>query len=230
MPKNGRILDIGCGNGHFLMSLLEHGSFQLHGSELQGKSALRAAQYKEIKLFTGYLSADSFADEKFDVITMFHVFEHLTQPQIMLELVKSYLVKGGYFVVSFPNIGSWQSRFFKGKWLHLDPPRHLFFFETECFVALMKLHGFELVKKHFFSLEQNPYGFVQSFLNLFLKKREILFESLKGNTAYTADYSSAHLFFQKLVFVFLFPVAIVGDIFASLFRKGATVEFTLRKL
>lgn len=230
LPGNGAVLDIGCGNGNFLMSLLRHGSFSLYGSELPGKSAQRAAQHKEINLSTKPVTESDFAADSFDAITMFHVFEHLTEPVPVLQFIKRTLKSGGHLVVSFPNIDSWQSRFFKGKWLHLDPPRHLFFFGPDDFIAHMKKIGFELVSDSYFSMEQNPYGFIQSFLNLFLKKREVLFEHLKGNTGYTAAYSKASMLLQKMLFAFLFPFAIVGDAIAALFRKGATVEFTFRKL
>ena len=229
LPKEGSVLDIGCGNGNFLMSLLKYGQFQLNGSELEGKSAQRAALNKEINLNTKLLSRESFPQSSLDVITMFHVFEHLTEPQQMLDLVKYFLKENGHFVVSFPNIGSSQSRFFKGKWLHLDPPRHLFFFETQDFEKIMKERGFELISKKYFSMEQNPYGFIQSFLNLFLKKREVLFELLKGNTQYTAEFSALNLFCQKMLFAGLFPFAIVGDAISSIFKKGATVEFVFKK-
>jgi len=230
LPENGNIIDIGCGNGNFLMSLLDFGKYNLFGSELEGKSAQRAALHKDLHLSTEPINTGSFEKESFDVVTMFHVFEHLTKPRLMLDSVKSFLKNDGYFVVSFPNIGSLQSRIFKGKWLHLDPPRHLFFFETEDFIKIMNDYGFELISKKYFSLEQNPYGFVQSFLNLFLKKREVLFELLKGNKKYTSEYSSLNLFFQKLIFVFLYPFAIVGDAFSSMFGKGATVEYVFRKV
>jgi len=230
LAENGSVLDIGCGNGNFLMSLLKYGRFTLYGSELEGKSAHRASLHKEITLNTQLLSKESFPEGSLDVISMFHVFEHLTEPREMLNLVKYFLKEDGYFVVSFPNIGSCQSKFFKGKWLHLDPPRHLFFFETGDFEKIMNDYGFELVAKKYFSMEQNPYGFIQSFLNLFLKKREVLFEHLKGNTQYTAEYSAFSLLLQKMLFAGLFSFAIVGDAFSSLFKKGATVEFVFKKL
>ncbi len=228
LADGGKVLDIGCGNGHFLLSLKKYGSYQLYGSELAGKSAQRTAQNKEINLLIGHLNFESFKDVKFDVITLFHVFEHLTEPRLMLDTIKYYLKDDAYLVLSFPNINSWQSRMFKGRWLHLDPPRHLFFFAPPDFIKLMKDHGFILIRKSFFSLEQNPYGYIQSFLNIFLKKREVLFENLKGNMDYTKNYSSLSLLFQKLLFAIIFPFAILGDAFASLFAKGATVEFVFK--
>lgn len=229
LPQGGAVLDMGCGNGYFLMSLLKYGTYRLYGSELDGKSAQRASQFKEINLTTQKLTAKSFQAGTFDVITLFHVFEHLTEPKEMLSQIIRFLKTDGHLVVSFPNIGSFQSRLFKGNWLHLDPPRHLFFFEMDHFEQLMKFHHFELIHKNTFSAEQNPYGFIQSFLNLFCKKREILFESLKGNNTYLKGYPKYKLLLQKLFFALVFPFAILGDALMSVFGKGATVEFVFRK-
>jgi hypothetical protein len=131
--------------------------------------------------------------------------------------------------MSFPNIDSWQSKMFKGKWLHLDPPRHLFFFAPLDFVEMMKKRGFLLESKKFFSPEQNPYGMIQSTLNLFTKKREVLFENLKGNTAYAPEYGKINIIFQKLFFLGAMPFFMVADVFATIAGKSATVEFTFRK-
>ncbi|MBI4647390.1 MAG: class I SAM-dependent methyltransferase [Bacteroidia bacterium] len=224
-----KVLDVGCGNGRFLMYLSRLGHFHLYGTELEGKSAQRAAQVQQITLKTGMLEKDDFAQESFDAVTLFHVFEHLAEPAQMLEIIASIVKKDGIAVFSFPNIESYQSKWFKGKWLHLDPPRHLFFFGPDDFKALMKKHGFEAINEHYISTEQNPYGMVQSLLNLWCDKREVLFERLKGNKEYIKNYKGIKLFLQKLFFVFTFPLFIFTDIIAGIMKKGATVEIIFRK-
>ena len=94
----------------------------------------------------------------------------------------------------------------------------------------MQGHGFKIIKKHYFSLEQNPFGAVQSSLNLTTKKREVLFESLKGNKNYIKEYSKLNLFFQKIFFVFSMPFFSLFDLFSSVLGKSATVELTFIKL
>jgi 2-polyprenyl-3-methyl-5-hydroxy-6-metoxy-1,4-benzoquinol methylase len=229
LNTGAKVLDVGCGNGRFLKYLLKFGSFELYGTEMEGNSAKRASRVKEITLKTGTLNAGDFPDNFFDAVSLFHVFEHLAEPKETLETISKIVKPGGIAVFSFPNIASFQARFFKGKWLHLDPPRHLFFFDPKDFIKIMESKGFKTVKQHYFSFEQNPFGAVQSFLNLTTKKREVLFESMKGNKDYIKEYSKFNLLIQKLFFLFSMPFFAFSDIFSSLLNKSATVEITFIK-
>lgn len=224
-----KVLDIGCGNGNFLMYLFKFGKCEVYGTEFDENSAKRASLIKEINLKSGEIKSEDYPDEFFDLITMFHVFEHLQEPKLMLDLIYQKLKPGGKLIISIPNIDSWQSKMFKGKWLHLDPPRHLFFFTPFDLAELVKNRGFEIERTIYFSIEQNPFGMVQSLLNKMQKKREVLFELLKGNKTYSDGYSSINIFMQKLFFLISFPVFIISDIFASVFSKSATVEMIFRK-
>ncbi|PIP53733.1 MAG: hypothetical protein COX07_09105 [Bacteroidetes bacterium CG23_combo_of_CG06-09_8_20_14_all_32_9] len=229
IKNDAKVLDIGCGNGRFLKYLLKFGSFKLYGTEMEGNSAKRASRIPEITLKTGTLEPDDFPDKFFDAISLFHVFEHLTEPKETLEIINKILKPGGIVVFSFPNIVSFQAQLFKGKWLHLDPPRHLFFFAPKDFIKLMKTFGFTVISKHNISLEQNPFGMVQSLLNLTTKKREVLFESLKGNADYIKEYSKLNMFFQKLFFVVTMPVFALTDVISALFGKSGTIELAFKK-
>jgi SAM-dependent methyltransferase len=229
LKKGSHVLDIGCGNGKFLKYLLHFGDFRLHGIELEGNSARRAARNPEIHLKTGAIAHGDFPSASIDAVTMFHVFEHLTEPAHTLDIIDEILKPGGIFMLSFPNIDSFQSKIFKGNWLHLDPPRHLLFFTPKDFIDLMEKRGYQLKKSTWLSLEQNPFGFIQSFLNTFIHKREVLFERLKGNTVYAPEYGTASVLLQKVLFLALFPVFVLTDLFAALFKKNATMEFIFIK-
>lgn len=224
-----KVLDIGCGNGNFLQYVQQKGNYDIYGIELPGKAAKRATQIPNIKLKEGQLETDDFPANYFDAITLFHVFEHLSKPQETLHTIRKILKPGGICIISFPNIDSWQSRWFKGKWLHLDPPRHLFFFKPEDFVALMNDLGFSLLKEKHFNTEYNPFGMQQSLLNTISPKRELLYEHLKGNKQYTQEYPSWKLKSQDLFFKLSAPIFIILDALESATSKGATVEFVFRK-
>jgi 2-polyprenyl-3-methyl-5-hydroxy-6-metoxy-1,4-benzoquinol methylase len=230
LSKGSSVLDIGCGNGRFLSSLLNYGEFTLYGVELEGNSAKRASRIKEINLKVGTIEKNDFQEASLDAVTMFHVFEHLNEPKQTLEIIAEILKKDGLFFVSFPNIDSWQSNFFKGKWLHLDPPRHLFFFTPKDFKNLMGSFGFEMIHENYSSIEQNPFGMIQSILNLICKKREVLFERLKGNNNYAKEYGKINILFQKIFFISLFPFFVISNLVISLAKKGATVEFIFKKI
>ena len=227
--NNASILDIGCGNGKFLKKLLKYGKYQLNGIELEGNSAKRALQISEINLKIGVLEEKDFAPNSLDAVTMFQVFEHLTEPQKTIKLIENMLKKDGILIMSFPNIASFQSKIFKGKWLHLDPPRHLFYFNPIDLVNLMKAQGFIHIKSSYSSIEQNPYGMIQSTLNVFCKKREVLFELMKGNKYYAKEYSVFSILMQKIFFYLSFPLFIITNLMAAIFKKGATVEMVFKK-
>jgi 2-polyprenyl-3-methyl-5-hydroxy-6-metoxy-1,4-benzoquinol methylase len=229
IPQKAKVLDIGCGNGRFLQHLSTVGDFELHGIEMEGGSAERAKRIKEINLKIGTLTAGDYTDGYFDAITLFHVFEHLDMPKETLQVIKNILKTDGILMMSFPNIASWQARAFKGKWLHLDPPRHLFFFAPNDFISIMDTLGFKLIRINRVSIEQNPYGWVQSLLNRMCKKRDVLFERLKGNTHYAPQYGGLNIFFQKIFFVSMLPFFVVFDLFESLFKKNGTFQFTFKK-
>jgi SAM-dependent methyltransferase len=228
IPARGNLLDIGCGNGRFLKYTRGFGDFNLYGTEMPGRSANRAASHPEITLKLGRLEKDDFPEDFFDAVTLFHVFEHLSEPAATLDNIRRILKPSGVLVISFPNIASFQARLFKGRWLHLDPPRHLFFFEPLDFIAIAASHGLIAEKMTFFSPEQNPFGMIQSILNCLSPKREILFEALKGNTDYTRDVPGYVIAIQRLFFLVSFPLFLLSDLIESLFGRGATVQFVLR--
>jgi 2-polyprenyl-3-methyl-5-hydroxy-6-metoxy-1,4-benzoquinol methylase len=223
------VLDIGCGNGKFLGYMRSLGDYRISGIELPGNSAQRAARVPGIQLKVGRLAPDDYPAEHFDAITMFHVFEHLEEPRETLSMINAILKPGGLLMMSFPNIDSLQARMFKGKWLHLDPPRHLFFFKPGDIVSMMDKMGFDCKRVKYFSLEQNPFGMAQSLLNTLLRKREVLFERLKGNTAYAPEYGAVSVALQKGFFILSSPFFILTDAVVSSLKMGATVEFIFEK-
>ncbi|MHC1707122.1 MAG: class I SAM-dependent methyltransferase [Bacteroidales bacterium] len=224
------VVDLGCGNGKFLQSLTKRKKIIPWGIEPPGKSAERASSISEINIITGTLCKEDFKPESVKAVTLFHVFEHVPNPQEILDIIDQILLPGGYLIMSFPNISSWQSKIFKGNWLHLDPPRHLFFPDPELFKTVMKDRGFRLLREYYGSFEQNPFGAVQSILNCISAKREILFEHMKGNKKYILDYPRYKLTLHKLFFFLSFPVFMLTNMMAALYKKGATVEFTFQKL
>ncbi len=229
IPNHSKVLDIGCGNGRSLLLLKKFGDFELHGTELPGKSASRAKQIDEIRLKLGNIDFDEYPENYFDAVTMYQVFEHLDKPHKTLDVIDRIIKPGGVLILSFPNIKSFQSRLFKGRWFHLDPPRHLFLFKPDDFSELMKNRNYVELKRKYFSAEQNSFGWIQSILNCFYSKRELLYERLKGNKEYGKEYSKANIFLQQLFFVISFPLFLIFDLIESFFRDGATVKFIYRK-
>lgn len=227
-PTGGRVLDVGCGNGRFLSYLIDLG-YSCHGIELPGGSAERAKQVEGLQLKVGTLAAEDFAPASLDLVTLWHVYEHLPNPRQMLHMFAQMIKPGGYLVMSLPNIASWQARWFKGRWFHLDPPRHLFFQDSATIVKQLESIGFESVAFSSFSLEQNLFGFQQSLLNLCMSEREVLYELLKGNPGVRQRYSWLSRWGQIGFFLASAPVALLLALMEAGVGKGGTMELTFRR-
>ena len=223
-----KILDIGCGNGGFLGGLIRRG-YDGYGVELPGKAAQRAGQIAGLKLKTGQMTDEDFGEDFFDGVCMWHVFEHLPEPKKTLQIIRKILKPGGYLMMSLPNIDSIQSRLFKGKWFHLDLPKHQFFLGASGLISEIRGFGFELIRQRYFSLEQNPFGIQQSILNCILSRREVLFEALKGNDDYVKDYPPGSIMLQKLFFISSFPLFVLLAGLEAVMKKGGAMEMVFRK-
>ena len=124
--KNIKILDIGCGRGQFLYLMKKKGWF-VYGTETSSISALAAKKRvgDDAILINKDLSELKNIDIVFDMITLWHVLEHLNEPKKIVNLIEEKLINKGYVVVEVPNFNSFQHLISKNNWIHLDCPRHV---------------------------------------------------------------------------------------------------------
>jgi hypothetical protein len=93
---------------------------------------------------------------------MFHVLEHLPDPRPYLLAAHSILQDSGRLVVQVPNAACWQFRLLGRAWNGLDVPRHLYDFRDSDVERLLNSCGFEITRRKYFSLRDNPAGFASS--------------------------------------------------------------------
>lgn len=232
LKSGARILDVGCGNGRFLEHLhSQKRQFELNGIEISARAALRASTRLKAKAWIHTVTdiQQFFGKQSFDGISFVHVFEHLSNPSEMLDQLEVVIRPEGTVMIVIPNICSRQAKKYKQYWFHLDPPRHLHFYPPLLLKEEMIKRGFECVFEKYHDAEQNPYGAVQSMLNLITDKRDVLFERLKGNRSYAHFYGWFRIALMKLFWLGIFPFCFISDRIAALRRKGATVEFIFRK-
>ena len=178
LPARGVVLDVGCGDGGFLLQLRRRGH-QVEGTERTSESAL-VPTAAGLRVHVGDLLGLDLPDGAYDLVTLWHVFEHLARPEATLQRIHRLLRPGGVVLLSMPNADSWQARLFGRHWFHHDPPRHLFAFGPRSLAALLGHTGFTAQRTSKFSLEQNPYGVMQSTLNGLGFPRDRAYDMLKG--------------------------------------------------
>lgn len=135
------ILDYGCGTGQFL-KYLNLNSWQTTGIEPDSGARQIASQTEGIKM---YSDIKELSNTKFNVITLWHVLEHVHDINELLEHIKNLLTKKGQLVIAVPNHDSFDRNHYKEYWAAYDVPKHLYHFTTETLTELMKQNSFKLV-------------------------------------------------------------------------------------
>ena len=219
LPRVGVALEVGAGRGWMLEALREAG-WSVMGSERTFRAASELRGLSGASVFVGDLEAiRSGAD--LDLIVMFHVLEHLADPVRALTAAANGLAPGGMIIVGVPNIGSWQARFARSSWLHLDVPRHLSHFTPTSIERALAMAGLRTIRIDFRSLEHDPLGWAQSFLShIGLGDRSVL-------ALLAREPSRVHRWHFILTALLLPPLAIVGLAVAGaswLARRGAVME------
>lgn len=143
-----RLLDVGCGTGVFLeeMSSLGWEAWGIEPSLDAAAAAVERISAPSGRIFVGGIEEAEFPHENFDLVTMFHVLEHVADPAEALAKIHRWLRPGGRLEVRVPNIGSLESRVFGRLWFGLDIPRHLHHFSRESLLLLLKRAGFSSVR------------------------------------------------------------------------------------
>ncbi|HYE75946.1 MAG TPA: class I SAM-dependent methyltransferase [Blastocatellia bacterium] len=122
-----RLLEIGCSTGDFLS--IAQKTFTVSGVEADAASCA-ISRSRGIECFNGTLSDAKFPSEKFDVIVLYHVIEHLPSPTQTLQEIQRILKPGGWLVIEAPNINNIWFRLLGARWRQFIPD-HLFFFDPQ---------------------------------------------------------------------------------------------------
>ena len=156
----GRLLDVGCGKGEFLRVARGKG-WRCFGVEISPQAS-NDARRMGLDVATGAFEDVGYPDRFLDVITMYHVLEHLHDPREALGKAYQLLKSGGLLVVAVPNFDSLQAKIFRQRWYHLDAPRHLYHFTPRTLKMLLHEAGFKVLEARWFSVEQDWAGIAGS--------------------------------------------------------------------
>lgn len=141
--QSGKLLDIGCGVGDFLHTAEEHG-WQCTGIE-PSEDAKTIAKKRIKAEILGSEDLEQFPNETFDVITMWHVLEHVDDLKWQISQLQRLIKQNGRIVIAVPNYKSYDAVYYKEKWAAYDVPRHLNHFNKETLAKIFKTNGLTLV-------------------------------------------------------------------------------------
>ena len=142
--NGNKILDYGAGSYKFA-SYLSKKNFKTSALEPYNK-VIKNQSFLNINVFKNI--AEIPKTHKYDGITLWHVLEHLTNPEQVLFKIHNLLNKNGVLIIAVPNINSFDARHYSASWAALDVPRHIWHFTSKGIISLVESRGFKLEKKH----------------------------------------------------------------------------------
>ncbi len=145
----GTLLDVGCGAGFFLKLASENG-YTAKGVELSPYAARYAKEKLGLHVFQGELANAGFAKESFDIITLWHVLEHVHDPKKFLGQVNNLLKKNGMLALEVPNIGSLSAHIAGKNWELMAPKEHFYYFNKFTIKQYLKELGFVVISTQTF--------------------------------------------------------------------------------
>jgi 2-polyprenyl-3-methyl-5-hydroxy-6-metoxy-1,4-benzoquinol methylase len=140
----GALLDLGCSSGGFLREM-RSSAWTLHGIEMSQAVARQAEAASGAAVFVGDILDAPYPAGSFDLVTCFHVLEHVYQPLDVLRKIAYWLKPEGIFYVNVPNIDSAGARLFKSYWYALELPRHLYHYSPRSLGVMAKAVGLDQV-------------------------------------------------------------------------------------
>lgn len=143
-PKT--LLDVGSGTGYFPAFMKDKG-YEVMGIEVDD----HARNYSQEKFGLNVKSPSDLKDgnirERFGYITLWHVLEHLYQPDDYMKHFANLLTTDGHLIIAIPNFHSYDAAYYQQFWAAYDVPRHLWHFHPKAFEVFANRNGFAIIRK-----------------------------------------------------------------------------------
>lgn len=219
----GRVLDVGCGNGDFLISLKRRG-WGVYGTEFSATGCYLASA-KGIAMHQGAVADARFPDNFFDVVTAWHVLEHQPDPTAELPELRRVLRDNGLLVIEVPNSDCPTFRLCGERWIQLDVPRHLQHFAPATLGRLLSEGGFAPVRRRDFHLWDFTYTWYSVMDSLGVLRRLRM-------RYFSTDFRPAPLGSKALFLALGVPLALLCLVYSAVtaaLGAGETLTITARK-
>lgn len=204
----GRMLDIGCGNGWFIYTMRQKG-WDVRGVEPSKAGAEAGRISGKLDIHHGDLLTANYPSDYFDYVRSNHSFEHIPNPNEILDEIYRILKPGGKAFIGVPNINSVNGRVFGPYWYYLGAPVHTFNYSDKTLPQLLKRHRFRNIHVKYNSNYSGILGSIQ------IKRNEGT--SKKSNEGFIVNF---------------FPFKVLAGFFSKLFnisRQGDCIEVIFQK-
>lgn len=189
------LLDIGTGTGDFLKAA-QNKDWVCYGVEPN----IDASQKASAKNLTIVNSLNKLTEKKFQVITLWHVLEHLPNLEEQISIINTLLNTHGTLILAVPNFKSFDAKYYGKYWAAYDTPRHLWHFSQKSISKLFNAHGL-------YVKQTLPMYFDSIYVSLLSEKyktgknnyTKALYQGLRSNikARKTGEYSSLIYVLQK---------------------------------
>jgi 2-polyprenyl-3-methyl-5-hydroxy-6-metoxy-1,4-benzoquinol methylase len=142
--KTGKILDVGCGIGLFLVEAQKRG-WEVYGTEFTDK-AIEICEKNGIRMQQGKLDPTWYKEGMFDIVTSFEVIEHINNPVEEVRNINKILRPGGLFYFTTPNFNALERYFLKADYNIIGYPEHLSYYTKHTVNYLLTNNGFKKMK------------------------------------------------------------------------------------
>ena len=158
LNSNTEILDVGCAVGTFLLHLNKKYNCKISGVDF--KEDLTYPDFDKINFYEGLFYEQPIEENKYDLITMWHFFEHDYDPNKSLEMAKKVIKEGGKLIIEIPRLDSSTFKLFKNKWPGIQAPQHTALYTKETILNMLKKHDWVID-------EYLPYGAFPPYFYIF---------------------------------------------------------------
>lgn len=207
VKKGRKLLDVGCGYGDFLIKMQKRG-WSVYGIEpFQDAVNVSRRRIGEERILKGELPKVKFRSKNFDVVTLWHVLEHLPNPPIYISRIRSLLRKRGYLIMEVPNLDSLLLSIFGNNYNWLSTNEHVFIYSKKGVKKLLHDNGFSTLSVY------SPLKITSNFA--------INMANLLSNR-YSLNWNLTMLIFL--------PISFLVSFFSSLLGRGEVIRIIARKV
>jgi len=205
LGKAASYIDIGCGSGERVLFAEAEGckrSAGLDKFDFKKSATRRGSEFIKSEIL------DFDPKQKFQVASLFHVLEHIENPEEVLAHIRSKIVqKGGYLIIQVPNYGSMERRFFGRRWFCFDVPRHLWQFNQAAVTGLLEKTGYKVEKTYQVNAPLHPVTIVPSL------HRELDIQRIWVKRTHGVGYKRLMTLLWAGLTVLTIPVSLIQNLF-----------------